>query len=104
MGASHPGDIKTLVETAEPTCGLITNVGRAHLLGFGSFEGVKKTKGELYDFLAARNSLVFLNADNEHLAAMAAERNITNIYRYASSNDHQPRVVGEVVTRCRPTS
>ena len=101
MGASHPGDIKTLVETAEPTCGLITNVGRAHLLGFGSFEGVKKTKGELYDFLAARNSLVFLNADNEHLAAMAAERNITNIYRYASSNQHQPRVVGEVVS-CAP--
>ena len=40
MGASHPGDIKTLAETAEPTCGLITNVGRAHLQGFGSFEGV----------------------------------------------------------------
>ena len=53
MGASHPGDIKTLVETAEPTCGLITNVGRAHLQGFGSFEGVCKTKGELYDFLMA---------------------------------------------------
>ena len=51
MGASHPGDIKTLVETAEPTCGLITNVGRAHLQGFGSFEGVKSTKGELYDYL-----------------------------------------------------
>ena len=47
MGASHPGDIKTLVETAEPTCGLITNVGRAHLQGFGSFEGVIKTKCEL---------------------------------------------------------
>ena len=49
MGASHPGDIRTLVETAEPTCGLITNVGRAHLQGFGSFEGVCRTKGELYD-------------------------------------------------------
>lgn len=54
MGASHPGDIKTLAETAEPTCGLITNVGRAHLQGFGSFEGVIKTKGELYDFLRSR--------------------------------------------------
>ena len=43
MGASHPGDIKTLVETAEPNCGLITNVGRAHLQGFGSFEGVCQT-------------------------------------------------------------
>ena len=51
MGASHPGDIKTLAETAEPTCGLITNVGKAHLQGFGSFEGVIKTKCELYDFL-----------------------------------------------------
>ena len=40
MGASHPGDIKTLAETAEPTCGLITNVGKAHLQGFGSFEGI----------------------------------------------------------------
>ncbi len=68
MGASHPGDIKTLVETAEPTCGLITNVGKAHLQGFGSFEGVVHTKGELYDFLATRaGSVIFINADNEHL-------------------------------------
>lgn len=55
MGASHPGDIKTLAETAEPTCGLITNVGRAHLQGFGSFKGVVRTKGELYDFLSRRD-------------------------------------------------
>ena len=68
MGASHPGDIKTLAETAEPTCGLITNVGRAHLQGFGSFKNVVKTKGELYDFLSRRGeSLVFINADNERL-------------------------------------
>ena len=61
MGASHPGDIKTLVETAEPNCGLITNVGRAHLQGFGSFEGVCKTKGELYDFLLAHDGPLFVN-------------------------------------------
>ena len=59
MGASHPGDIKKLVEYAEPTCGLITNVGRAHLQGFGSFEGVKRTKGELYDFLKAQTRSLF---------------------------------------------
>ena len=59
MGASHPGDIKTLIETAEPTCGLITNVGRAHLQGFGSFEGVCTTKGDLYDFLMARDLPIF---------------------------------------------
>lgn len=54
MGASHPGDIKKLVEYVEPTCGIITNVGLAHLQGFGSFEGVVHTKGELYDFLRHR--------------------------------------------------
>ncbi|MBQ7691878.1 MAG: UDP-N-acetylmuramoyl-tripeptide--D-alanyl-D-alanine ligase [Muribaculaceae bacterium] len=68
MGASHPGDIRTLAETAEPTCGLITNVGKAHLLGFGSFEGVMHTKGELYDYLASRcDGHIFVNADNDHL-------------------------------------
>ena len=71
MGASHPGDIRTLAETAEPTCGLITNVGRAHLEGFGSFKNVVKTKCELYDFLGRRGeSLVFINADNERLIDM----------------------------------
>ncbi len=70
MGASHPGDITELVNIAEPDCGLITNVGKAHLLGFGSFEGVKTTKRELYDFLAAHHGQVFLNADNEHLVEM----------------------------------
>jgi UDP-N-acetylmuramoyl-tripeptide--D-alanyl-D-alanine ligase len=71
MGASHPGDIKTLAETAEPTCGLITNVGRAHLQGFGSFKNVVKTKGELYDYLGHRGeTLVFLNADDERLCGI----------------------------------
>ena len=51
MGANHQGEIKFLCEIAEPDYGIITNVGKAHLEGFGSFEGVIKTKGELYDFL-----------------------------------------------------
>ena len=75
MGASHPGDIKTLAETAEPTCGLITNVGKAHLQGFGSFKGVVQTKGELYDYLASRKeSVVFINADNEHLVSILPDK------------------------------
>ncbi len=74
MGASHPGDIKTLVETVEPTCGLITNVGRAHLEGFGSFEGVCRTKGELYDYLRTReDGLVFINADSDELCDMLTD-------------------------------
>lgn len=73
MGASHPGDIKELVEIAEPTCGLITNVGKAHLEGFGSFEGVQKTKAELYDFLRAHGGFCFRNIDNPYLTKMAAD-------------------------------
>ena len=73
MGASHPGDIKELVEIAEPTCGLITNVGKAHLEGFGSFDGVQKTKAELYDFLRAHGGFCFRNIDNPYLAKMAAD-------------------------------
>ena len=70
MGASHPGDIKELVEIAEPTCGLITNVGRAHLEGFGSFEGVQQTKQELYDYLVAHQGTIFRNTDNPFLMQM----------------------------------
>ncbi len=70
MGASHPGDIKELVDIAEPDFGIITNVGRAHLEGFGSFEGIIRTKGELYDYLRTRNATVFVNAENSYLTAM----------------------------------
>lgn len=68
MGASHPGDIKTLVELVEPDLALITNVGMAHLQGFGSFEGVVKTKGELYDFMRqSKHGKVFVDANNPYL-------------------------------------
>ena len=73
MGASHPGDIKELVDIAEPNCGLITNVGRAHLEGFGSFEGVQQTKKELYDYLRAHEGYIFRNIDNPYLAQMAGD-------------------------------
>lgn len=73
MGASHPGDIRELVEVAEPDYGLITNVGRAHLQGFGSFEGVQKTKKELYDYIREHSGKIFRNTDNPYLAAMAGD-------------------------------
>ena len=99
MGASHPGDIKTLVETVEPTCGLITNVGKAHLQGFGSFEGVKKTKGELYDYLKAHDALVFINGNNEHLLQMAQSRDICRAIEYGTQDDCQ--VNGNIIS-CAP--
>ena len=64
MGASHPGDIEELVNIAHPNFGLITNIGTAHILGFGSFEGVVKTKCELYDYLKANGGKVFYNQMN----------------------------------------
>ena len=73
MGASHPGDIKELVEIAEPNYGLITNVGKAHLEGFGSFEGVMNTKAELYEYLRAHGGFCFRNTDNPYLAQMAGD-------------------------------
>ena len=73
MGASHPGDIKELVDIAEPNYGLITNVGRAHLEGFGSFEGVQQTKKELYDYLREHQGFIFRNTDNSYLAQMAGD-------------------------------
>ncbi|MBR5100213.1 MAG: UDP-N-acetylmuramoyl-tripeptide--D-alanyl-D-alanine ligase [Bacteroidales bacterium] len=74
MGASAPGEISGLTKIVQPTCGLITTVGKAHLQGFGSFEGVKKAKGELYDILRQRGGMVFYNADNEHLCEMVSHR------------------------------
>ncbi len=87
MGANHPGEIEFLCRIADPDCGLITNVGRAHLEGFGSFEGVVMTKTELYRWLAGKHGLVFVNADNErlmheaeHLATIPGLRSVIPAY------------------------
>ena len=82
MGANHPDDIEKLVKVCEPDYGLITNVGKAHLLGFGSFEGVKKAKGKLYDYISEHAGSIFLNADDENLVAMAAERKGLKVIEY----------------------
>ncbi len=89
MGANHPGEIADLCSIADPDCGLITNVGRAHLEGFGSFDGVIRTKTELYRHLAAKNGLVFVNADNEHLMPIA--KNIDHHLTYGSSAEADTR-------------
>lgn len=71
MGANHPGEIKILCEIANPDFGLITNIGKAHLEGFGSFEGVIRTKSEMYDFIRNKGGKCFLNADNPILTKQA---------------------------------
>lgn len=97
MGASHPGDIKELVEIAEPDYGIITNVGKAHLEGFGSFEGVIRTKGELYDFLRKRgDSTIFIDHDNPFLKEIAwglnqiTYGNEDNLYVNGTVTDNSP--------------
>lgn len=83
MGANHPGEIKTLVDIVQPDCGIITNVGRAHLGGFGSFEGVIRTKGELYDYLRSTHATVFIDNGNPHLLAIAHD---LQLVRYGLDN------------------
>jgi len=103
MGASHPGDIKTLAETAEPTCGLITNVGKAHLQGFGSFEGVIKTKCELYDFLRTReDGLIFINADNDHLVDQIGDDEEIWLSPYSTNPDNQYACISGEIIECNP--
>ena len=101
MGASHPGDIKTLAETAEPTCGLITNVGKAHLQGFGSLEGVIRTKGELYENLAKRkDSVIFINADNKYLMDILPQ-GVKAEYYTRDENKDGAAVYGQIIA-CDP--
>ena len=76
MGANHPGEIAFLANIVMPDAGLITNVGKAHLAGFGSFEGVKKTKAELYGNLKSRGKMVFIDDDNPHLKEMLANESL----------------------------
>ena len=103
MGASHPGDIKTLAETAEPTCGLITNVGKAHLQGFGSFEGVIKTKCELYDFLRTReDGLIFINADNDYLVDQIGDEEEIWLSPYSTNPDNQYTCISGEIIACDP--
>jgi UDP-N-acetylmuramoyl-tripeptide--D-alanyl-D-alanine ligase len=71
MGANHPGEIKILCDIANPDFGIITNIGKAHLEGFGSFDGVIETKSELYNFLKAKGGKCFINADNSILNKQA---------------------------------
>ncbi len=86
MGASHPGDINELVDIAHPTCGLITNVGKAHLQGFGSFDGVIKTKCELYDYLRAHDGFIFVNSANDILLKESEKRGLKRL-EYAIGNE-----------------
>lgn len=98
MGANHPGEIKTLVEIVLPDFGIITNVGKAHLLGFGSFEGVIHTKGELYDFIRELQGTVFINNDNPHLIGISQD---LKLVKYGQKDADDLLVKGQLL-ECNP--
>lgn len=84
MGANHLGEIAELCQIAHPNFGIITNIGQAHLEGFGSLEGVKKTKGELYQYISRKNGIVFYNSDNPILEELG--KNICQRISYGKQN------------------
>ena len=87
MGANHPGEIEMLCKLAEPDYGIITNIGKAHLEGFGSFEGVIHAKSELYDFVCHNSGVVFYNSDNLLLVRLLKERNCQGVVSYGGAHD-----------------
>jgi UDP-N-acetylmuramoyl-tripeptide--D-alanyl-D-alanine ligase len=105
MGANHQGEIKTLAEIACPDYGIITNVGKAHLEGFGSFEGIMKTKAELYDYISASGKKIFINRGNQYLLTMAATSGLDAKEKQVAYNlemgDKSAQIVGDI-TDCSP--
>lgn len=98
MGANHPGEIRSLADIVEPDYGIITNVGKAHLAGFGSFEGVIHTKGELYDYLRAHGGEAFIDAGNPYLDGISHG---LRLVRYGVGNGKDLVAAGETVA-CDP--
>jgi len=112
MGANHQKEIELLCSIAQPTHGLITNIGKAHLEGFGGIEGVKKGKGELYDYLKKSESVfkvspaggglegaegvVFVNSDSEVLVEMEQARDLKNVVFYGTGSNNN-LVTGEIL-------
>jgi len=86
MGANHQKEIELLCTIAQPTHGIITNVGMAHLDGFGGFEGVKKGKAELYAYLKQTNGYTFINRDNPNLLEMSTAAGLNKLIYYGTEN------------------
>jgi UDP-N-acetylmuramoyl-tripeptide--D-alanyl-D-alanine ligase len=107
MGANHQKEIALLCTIAQPTHGLITNVGKAHLEGFGGVEGVKKGKGELYDYLSEpentedgnteSNKVTFINSDDKTLLEMQESRDLKNVIYYGKNGRPDNLVSGKLL-------
>ncbi len=92
MGANHPGEIKNLCAIAHPDMGIITNVGKAHLEGFGSLEGVARAKGELFEYLMTNHKTIFVNNGNEYVKKLIPPE-YPSVTRY--NGESGPRVISK---------
>lgn len=97
MGASACGEIALLASIAQPNYGILTNIGRSHLEGFGGVEGIRRGKGELFDFLNATGGRAFVPADDNVLSEMAAERKnmAVEYFAFATSNGVEHQLEGD---------
>ena len=97
MGASACGEIALLASIAQPNYGILTNIGRSHLEGFGGVEGIRRGKGELFDFLNATGGRAFVPADDNVLSEMAAEREnmAVEYFAFATSNGVEHQLKGD---------
>jgi UDP-N-acetylmuramoyl-tripeptide--D-alanyl-D-alanine ligase len=89
MGANHQKEIESYCKYVEPTHGIITNCGKAHLEGFGGVEGIRKGKGELYDYLKQHQGLVFVNGDDAILVNMLQERSMPDFISYGNNSNNK---------------
>lgn len=96
MGANHVGEIEQLCNIAEPTHGFITNIGKAHLEGFGGIEGVARGKSELFRFLQNHNGVIFINGSSEALMRMATRFSNPFIYSQTDKNAYVYGVIKEL--------
>lgn len=97
MGANKPGDIQELVDIAEPTCGLITGVGAAHIEGFGSLEGVIQTKSELYNFLKIHQGTIFINGDDPIL-----NKQLGNYFKHFTYGTSSKNTISGAISEMSP--
>ncbi|MCB0513067.1 MAG: UDP-N-acetylmuramoyl-tripeptide--D-alanyl-D-alanine ligase [Bacteroidetes bacterium] len=96
MGANHQKEIAAYCSYVEPDYGVITNIGSAHLEGFGGIEGVKKGKGELFDYLKLHNGTVFYNQDSERIQSIINEKKIEHTITYGKTKaDYQAKIITE---------
>ena len=104
MGANHPCEIRDLVNIAMPDFGLITNVGYAHIEGFGSFESVVKTKGELYDYIRSSKGKIFIDRNNKYLTKISegidsfTYGDIADRYLYTKEREESKKIISEADT------